>query len=89
MVFQQFNLFPHLTVLENLTLAPIWAKQVPKREADELAMQLLARVRIPGRRTNTRHSCPRPAAARGDRARARDEPKVMLFDSRRPRLIPR
>src|SRR5258708_19255493 len=47
MVFQQFNLFPHLTVLENLTLAPIWVRHMPKREAEDLARHYLARVRIP------------------------------------------
>ena len=46
MVFQHFNLFPHLTVLENLTLAPMWVGRVPKKEADERAMVQLARVRI-------------------------------------------
>ncbi len=46
MVFQQFNLFPHLTVLENLTLAPMWVGKMPKKEADERAMQQLTRVRI-------------------------------------------
>ncbi|HQR10616.1 MAG TPA: amino acid ABC transporter ATP-binding protein [Casimicrobiaceae bacterium] len=46
MVFQQFNLFPHLTVLENLTLAPMWVGKVPKKEAEERAMTQLARVRI-------------------------------------------
>jgi general L-amino acid transport system ATP-binding protein len=47
MVFQQFNLFPHLTVLENLTLAPIWVRKLPKKEAEETAMLYLERVRIP------------------------------------------
>jgi general L-amino acid transport system ATP-binding protein len=47
MVFQSFNLFPHLTVLENCTLAPIWVRKMPKREAEALAMTLLARVKIP------------------------------------------
>ena len=46
MVFQQFNLFPHLTVLENLTLAPMWVGKLPKKEADERAMKQLERVRI-------------------------------------------
>ena len=46
MVFQQFNLFPHLTVLENLTLAPMWVSKMPKAEAEERAMQQLRRVRI-------------------------------------------
>jgi general L-amino acid transport system ATP-binding protein len=47
MVFQQFNLFPHLTVLENCTLAPIWVRQMPKASAEALAMRFLARVKIP------------------------------------------
>jgi len=47
MVFQHFNLFPHLTVLENCTLAPIWVRKMPKREAEELARHYLERVRIP------------------------------------------
>jgi general L-amino acid transport system ATP-binding protein len=47
MVFQQFNLFPHLTVLENLTLAPIWVRKMPKKEAEDTAMLYLERVRIP------------------------------------------
>jgi general L-amino acid transport system ATP-binding protein len=47
MVFQQFNLFPHLTVLENLTLAPIWVRKMPKKEAEQLAMEYLERVKIP------------------------------------------
>jgi general L-amino acid transport system ATP-binding protein len=47
MVFQQFNLFPHLTVLENCTLGPIWVRKTPKREAEKIAMELLERVKIP------------------------------------------
>ena len=47
MVFQQFNLFPHLTVLENCTLAPIWVRKLPKKQADEIARHFLQRVRIP------------------------------------------
>src|SRR5712672_726654 len=47
MVFQQFNLFPHLTVLENCTLAPIHVRKMPSREAEEIAQRLLKRVRIP------------------------------------------
>jgi general L-amino acid transport system ATP-binding protein len=47
MVFQQFNLFPHLTVLENCTLAPIWVRRMPKHDAEAIAMSYLARVKIP------------------------------------------
>ncbi len=47
MVFQHFNLFPHLSVLENCTLAPIWVRKTPKREAEETAMHFLERVKIP------------------------------------------
>jgi general L-amino acid transport system ATP-binding protein len=47
MVFQHFNLFPHLTVLENCTLAPIWVRRTPKRQAEEIAMHFLQRVKIP------------------------------------------
>ena len=47
MCFQHFNLFPHLTVLENLTLAPIWVRKTPKKEAEETAMHFLKKVKIP------------------------------------------
>ncbi len=47
MVFQHFNLFPHLTILENCTLAPIWVRKMPKAEAEEVAMEYLTKVRIP------------------------------------------
>ncbi|WP_105385076.1 amino acid ABC transporter ATP-binding protein [Neorhizobium alkalisoli] len=47
MVFQHFNLFPHLTVLENLTLAPVWVKKLSRRDAEEIAMHYLSKVRIP------------------------------------------
>ncbi|MCK9552076.1 ATP-binding cassette domain-containing protein, partial [Aquamicrobium sp.] len=47
MVFQHFNLFPHLTILENCTLAPIWVRKVPKKEAEATAMHYLERVKIP------------------------------------------
>jgi general L-amino acid transport system ATP-binding protein len=47
MVFQHFNLFPHLTILENLTLGPIWVQKKPKAEAEEIAMKYLERVKIP------------------------------------------
>ncbi|PLW77910.1 amino acid ABC transporter ATP-binding protein [Cohaesibacter celericrescens] len=47
MVFQHFNLFPHLSILENLTLAPIWVRNMPKKEAEEIAMHYLERVKIP------------------------------------------
>jgi general L-amino acid transport system ATP-binding protein len=47
MVFQHFNLFPHLTIMQNLTLAPIWVRKMPKKEANEIAMHYLERVKIP------------------------------------------
>ncbi len=47
MVFQHFNLFPHLTIMQNLTLAPIWVRKTPKKEAEEIAMHYLERVKIP------------------------------------------
>ena len=68
MVFQQFNLFPHLTVLENITLAPIHVRKRKKQDADAHAMELLERVKIPEQAQEVpRAALGRPAAARGDR----------------------
>ena len=58
MVFQHFNLFPHLTVLENCTLAPIWVRKMPKAQAEDIAMKYLKRVRIPIRPTSIPASFP-------------------------------
>ena len=71
MVFQHFNLFPHLTVLENCTLAPIWVRKMPKKEAEEIAHALSrARARFPSRPTNIPASCP-AASSSASRSRAR------------------
>ena len=81
MCFQHFNLFPHLTVLENCTLAPIWVKKMPKKEANALAMQYLERVKIP----DQAHKYPGQLSG-GQQQRvaiARSlcmNPQVMLFD---------
>jgi general L-amino acid transport system ATP-binding protein len=69
MVFQSFNLFPHLTILENCTLAPIWVRKMPKRQAEELAMEYLTRVRIPEQAGKYPGQLRRAAAARRHRAR--------------------
>ena len=70
MVFQHFNLFPHLTILENCTLAPIWVRKMPKKEAEEVAMHYLTRVKIPEQAQQiSRPAFRRPAAARRDRPR--------------------
>ncbi len=63
MVFQHFNLFPHLTILENCTLAPIWVRKLPKKEAEEIAMHYLAGSRFPSRRTSIPPALGRSAAA--------------------------
>jgi general L-amino acid transport system ATP-binding protein len=89
MVFQQFNLFPHLTVLENLTLAPIWGAKMPKKEAEDLAMYFLGRVRIP----EQAHKFPGQLSG-GQQQRvaiARSlcmKPKIMLFDEPTSALDP-
>jgi general L-amino acid transport system ATP-binding protein len=81
MVFQQFNLFPHLTVLENCTLAPIWVRKMPKKEADELARHYLARVRIPEQAEKYPAQLSGGQQQRVAIARALCmRPKIMLFD---------
>ena len=70
MVFQSFNLFPHLTVLENLTLAPIWVRKIPKSKAVESAMAYLERVKIPSKQTSIPVSS-RAVSSNAWRSRAR------------------
>jgi general L-amino acid transport system ATP-binding protein len=89
MVFQQFNLFPHLTVLENCTLAPMWVKRTPRNEAIELAMRYLERVKIP------EHAHKYPGQMSGGQqqrvaiARALCmSPRIMLFDEPTSALDP-
>jgi general L-amino acid transport system ATP-binding protein len=89
MVFQQFNLFPHLTVLQNCTLAPTWVRHMPKRAAEELAMTYLKRVKIPEQAEKY------PARLSGGQqqrvaiARALCmNPKIMLFDEPTSALDP-
>ena len=89
MVFQQFNLFPHLTVLENLTLAPMWVGGTPKREADERAMQQLVRVKIPEQATKYPLQLSGGQQQRVAIARALClTPKIMLFDEPTSALDP-
>ena len=89
MVFQQFNLFPHLTVLENLMLAPVWVRGSPKGEAEALAMQLLERVRIPEQASKYPAQLSGGQQQRVAIARALAmRPKVMLFDEPTSALDP-
>jgi len=89
MVFQQFNLFPHLTVMENLTLAPIWVRKVPKREAEETAMYFLERVRIPEQAQKYPGQLSGGQQQRVAIARSLCmKPKIMLFDEPTSALDP-
>jgi general L-amino acid transport system ATP-binding protein len=89
MVFQHFNLFPHLTVLENLTLAPIWVRKMPKKEAEELAMHYLKRVKIPEQANKYPGQISGGQQQRVAIARALCmNPKIMLFDEPTSALDP-
>src|SRR5690349_8202966 len=89
MVFQSFNLFPHLTILENLTLAPIWVKKMPKKDAEEVAMSLLTRVRIPEQALKYPGQLSGGQQQRVAIARALCmRPKIMLFDEPTSALDP-
>jgi general L-amino acid transport system ATP-binding protein len=89
MVFQQFNLFPHLTVLQNLTLAPMYVRHMPKREAEELAMHFLERVKIPEQAHKYPGQLSGGQQQRVAIARALCmKPKIMLFDEPTSALDP-
>jgi general L-amino acid transport system ATP-binding protein len=89
MVFQSFNLFPHLTILENCTLAPIWVRKMPKAEAEELATTLLKRVRIPEQAKKYPGQLSGGQQQRVAIARALCmRPKIMLFDEPTSALDP-
>ena len=89
MVFQQFNLFPHLTVLENLTLAPMKAKRTSRKEAEELGMQYLERVHIPEQARKYPGQLSGGQQQRVAIARSLCmQPKIMLFDEPTSALDP-
>ena len=89
MVFQSFNLFPHLTILENCTLAPIWVRKMPKAEAEELAMNYLRRVKIPEQAKKYPGQLSGGQQQRVAIARALCmRPKIMLFDEPTSALDP-
>lgn len=89
MVFQQFNLFPHLTVIQNITLAPSWVKRVPKTQSRELAMQLLNRVGIPEQADKYPAQLSGGQQQRVAIARALAmQPRIMLFDEPTSALDP-
>ncbi|MBK9081957.1 MAG: amino acid ABC transporter ATP-binding protein [Rhizobiales bacterium] len=89
MVFQHFNLFPHLTILENCTLAPIWVKKMAKRDAEEVAMHYLKRVKIPEQANKFPGQLSGGQQQRVAIARALCmSPKIMLFDEPTSALDP-
>jgi general L-amino acid transport system ATP-binding protein len=89
MVFQSFNLFPHLTILENCTLAPIWVRKMPKAEAEALAMSYLERVKIPEQAKKYPGQLSGGQQQRVAIARALCmKPKIMLFDEPTSALDP-
>jgi general L-amino acid transport system ATP-binding protein len=89
MVFQHFNLFPHLTILQNCTLAPIWVRKIPQKEADEVAMHYLTRVKIPEQANKFPGQLSGGQQQRVAIARALCmSPKIMLFDEPTSALDP-
>jgi general L-amino acid transport system ATP-binding protein len=89
MVFQHFNLFPHLTVMENCTLAPMWVRNMPKAEAEEIARKYLARVKIPEQAQKYPGQLSGGQQQRVAIARALCmNPKIMLFDEPTSALDP-
>ena len=80
MVFQHFNLFPHLTILENCTLAPIWVRKTPKKEAEETAMHFLEKVKIPEQADKYPGQLSGGQQQRVAIARLCMRPRIMLFD---------